>query len=72
MDAYTDACSILLLITLSALSNADMVLKRAFRKVFTSTSKITKAIPSCLKATILLLTGLDVKSCIAVKRYLNG
>ena len=48
-----------------------MVLKRAFRKVLTGTSKITKAIHSCLKATILVLTGLDVKSCIAVKRYLS-
>ena len=42
------------------MSSADIVLKWAFEKVFTGSTKITKLIHSCLKATILLLAGLEV------------
>ena len=42
------------------MSSADIVLKWAFEKVFTGSTKITKLTQSCLKATILLLAGLEV------------
>ena len=42
------------------MSSADIVLKWAFEKVFSGSTKITKLIHSCLKATILLLAGLEV------------
>ena len=37
------------------MSSANIVLKCAFEKVFTGSTKITKAIHSCLKAKILQL-----------------
>ena len=42
------------------MSNAEVVIKWAFDNVFNGSTKITKAIHTALKSTILVLAGLEV------------
>ena len=42
------------------MSNADIVLKWAFDRLLNGATKVTKAIHSSLKATILVLAGVEV------------
>ena len=55
------------------MSSANIVLKCAFEKVFTGSTKITKAIHSCLKAKILQLPEVCMLSwsidCFATKLW---
>ena len=42
------------------MSNSEIVIKWAFERVFNGNVKLTKAIHSSLKATILVLAGVEV------------
>ena len=42
------------------MSYAEIVLKWAFERVLGGATKVTKAVHSCLKATILVLAGVEV------------